>query len=113
MGWVLRPNNSHLEPGRGGERAPLQYFRRFHRLKPTQCHRSNPADASDLDIDYFQLQLAVFGAPAQIGGNPKVAALMAKHGCETLFSGLAETKQSATTQATFPWIWWRRADGES
>ena len=88
-GLGIEPERIHTwSREEGGERAPLQYFRRFHRLKPTQCHRSNPADAgSDLDIDYFQLQLAVFGAPAQIGGNPKVASLMAQQGCEVLFSG--------------------------
>ena len=72
----------------GGEGVPLQQFRPFHRLLPEQCHRFEPGDGEgEPGIDLLQQQLNVFGAPAQIGGNPQAVALLRQQGCTVLFSG--------------------------
>ena len=73
----------------GGEGALLQEFRLFHRLKSNQCHRFESAKAvGELSLDHFNQQLAVLGAPAQIGHIPQAVALMRQLGCTVLFSGL-------------------------
>ena len=72
----------------GGEGAYLKTFRPFHGLKSKQCHRPEPADAGcGPSLNYYQQQLPVFGAPAQLGGIPEAVALMKQHGCTVLFSG--------------------------
>ena len=87
----------------GGERAPLQQFRPFHRLKPEQCHRFEPGDAEcEPGIDLLQQQLNVFGAPAQIGGNPLAVALMRQQGCTVLFSGFGGDQAISHNAANVP-----------
>ena len=61
----------------GGEGALLKNFRSFHRLKSTQCHRFELAEPIDnVSLDRLNQQLAVFGAPSQIAGTTKAAALL-------------------------------------
>lgn len=87
----------------GGEGAPLQNFRPFHRLDPLQCHRFEAAEAAgEADHEVFQQQLAAFGAPAQIGGNPLAAALMRQQGCTVLFSGFGGDQAISHNAANVP-----------
>ncbi|MFN9546752.1 MAG: asparagine synthase-related protein [Cyanobacteriota bacterium] len=71
-----------------GERQPLEQIRPFFRLLPHQCHRSHLQDQwlEEGDAPLAQ-QLRVFGAPAQIGGNPDAVAVLGSQGCTLLFSG--------------------------
>jgi len=72
----------------GGEGTLLPHFRSFYRLRHTQCHRLELNDSGGKSgRDYRQHQLAVFGAPAQIGGNTKTAELWVQQGCSLVFSG--------------------------
>lgn len=72
----------------GGEGAPLEEFRRFHRLLPSHCHRVDHPDAwFGHDEERLPLQLGVFGAPAQFGGSPPAMAWLKDQGCTLLFSG--------------------------
>ncbi len=87
----------------GGEGAPLQQFRPFHRLLPEQCHRFEPGNGEgELGIDLLQQQLAVFGAPAQIGGNPQAVALLGQQGCTVLFSGFGGDQAISHNAANVP-----------
>ena len=87
----------------GGEGAPLQNFRPFHRLDPLQCHRFEAAEAAgEAGHEVFQQQLAAFGAPAQIGGNPRAAALMRQQGCTVLFSGFGGDQAISHNAANVP-----------
>jgi hypothetical protein len=87
----------------GGEGAPLQQFRPFHRLKPEQCHRFEPGDAEgETGIDLLQQQLNVFGAPAQIGGNPLAVALLRQQGCSLVFSGFGGDQAISHNAANVP-----------
>ena len=87
----------------GGEGAPLQQFRPFHRLLPEQCHRFEPGNGEgELGIDLLQQQLNVFGAPAQIGGNPLAVALMRQQGCTVLFSGFGGDQAISHNAANVP-----------
>ena len=87
----------------GGEGAPLQQFRPFHRLLPEQCHRFEPGNGEgELGIDLLQQQLNVFGAPAQIGGNPQAVALMRQQGCTVLFSGFGGDQAISHNAANVP-----------
>jgi hypothetical protein len=87
----------------GGEGAPLQQFRPFHRLLPEQCHRFEPGNGEgELGIDLLQQQLNVFGAPAQIGGNPQAVALLRQHGCTVLFSGFGGDQAISHNAANVP-----------
>ncbi len=87
----------------GGEGAPLQTFRPFHRLLPEQCHRFEPGDAEgDLGLDLLQQQLNVFGAPAQIGGNPLAVALLRQQGCSLVFSGFGGDQAISHNAANVP-----------
>ena len=87
----------------GGEGAPLQQFRPFHRLLLEQCHRFEPGDAEgELGIDLLQQQLNVFGAPAQIGGNPQAVALLRQQGCTVLFSGFGGDQAISHNAANVP-----------
>ena len=88
----------------GGEGAPLQNFRPFHRLEPTQCHRFEPGrDASEeASHDLLQQQLSIFGAPAQIGGNPWTAALLRQQNCTVLFSGFGGDQALSHNAANVP-----------
>ena len=100
-----------VEPGRihtwsqegGGEGIPLQDFRPFHRLRPTQCHRFEPGCATGKPSrDQLQQQLAVFGAPAQLGGNPQAAELLRYQGCTLLFSGFGGDQAISHNAANVP-----------
>lgn len=72
----------------GGEGAPLQQFRPFHRLKPEHCHRVNANAAKPLtEEERLQQHLQLFGAPAQIGGDPQAVQQLRDLGCTVLFSG--------------------------
>ena len=66
----------------------MEWLRPFFRLLPHQCHRSRLIDQwlEEGDAPLAQ-QLRVFGAPAQIGGNPEAVALLSAQGCTLLFSG--------------------------
>ena len=87
----------------GGEGAPLQMFRPFHRLKPEQCHRFEPGDGDgEPGMDLLQQQLNVFGAPAQIGGNPQAVALLRQQGCTVLFSGFGGDQAISHNAANVP-----------
>ena len=87
----------------GGEGAPLQQFRPFHRLLPEQCHRFEPGDGEgEPGIDLLQQQLNVFGAPAQIGGNPQAVALLRQQGCTVLFSGFGGDQAISHNAANVP-----------
>ena len=87
----------------GGEGAPLQQFRPFHRLLLEQCHRFEPGDVEgELGIDLLQQQLNVFGAPAQIGGNPQAVALLRQQGCTVLFSGFGGDQAISHNAANVP-----------
>ncbi|MFN9872940.1 MAG: asparagine synthase-related protein [Cyanobacteriota bacterium] len=87
----------------GGEGAPLQQFRPFHRLLPEQCHRFEPGNGEgERGIDLLQQQLNVFGAPAQIGGNPQAVALMRQQGCTVLFSGFGGDQAISHNAANVP-----------
>ena len=87
----------------GGEGAPLQQFRPFHRLLLEQCHRFEPGDVEgELGIDLLQQQLNVFGAPAQIGGNPQAVALLRQQGCSVLFSGFGGDQAISHNAANVP-----------
>lgn len=87
----------------GGEGAPLQQFRPFHRLKPEQCHRFEPGNGEgEPGIDLLQQQLNVFGAPAQIGGNPLAVALLRQQGCTVLFSGFGGDQAISHNAANVP-----------
>lgn len=87
----------------GGEAAPLQTFRPFHRLKPEQCHRLEPGDGEgEPGMDLLQQQLNVFGAPAQIGGNPQAVALLRQQGCTVLFSGFGGDQAISHNAANVP-----------
>ena len=87
----------------GGEGAPLQMFRPFHRLQPEQCHRFEPGDGDgEPGIDLLQQQLKVFGAPAQIGGNSQAVALMRQQGCTVLFSGFGGDQAISHNAANVP-----------
>ena len=87
----------------GGEGAPLQQFRPFHRLLPEQCHRFEPGNGEgELGIDLLQQQLNVFGAPAQIGGNPQAVALLRQQGCTVMFSGFGGDQAISNNAANVP-----------
>ena len=87
----------------GGEGAPLQQFRPFHRLLLEQCHRFEPGDAEgEPGIDLLQQQLKVFGAPAQIGGNPEAVALLRQQGCSLVFSGFGGDQAISHNAANVP-----------
>ena len=87
----------------GGEGAPLEQFRPFHRLQPEQCHRFEPGDGEgEPGMDLLQQQLAVFGAPAQIGGNPQAVALLRQQGCTVLFSGFGGDQAISHNAANVP-----------
>ena len=87
----------------GGEGAPLEQFRPFHHLMPEQCHRFEPGDGEgDPGMDLLQQQLAVFGAPAQIGGNPQAVALLRQQGCTVLFSGFGGDQAISHNAANVP-----------
>ncbi len=87
----------------GGEGAPLQQFRAFYRLNTLQCHRFTPSDAQlSPGIDLLQQQLNVFGAPAQIGGNPQAVVLMREQGCTLLFSGFGGDQAISHNAANVP-----------
>ena len=87
----------------GGEGAPLQQFRPFHRLMPKQCHRFEPGNGEgEPGMDLLQQQLNVFGAPAQIGGNPQAVALLRQQGCTVLFSGFGGDQAISHNAANVP-----------
>ncbi len=87
----------------GGEGAPLQQFRPFHRLIPEQCHRFEPGDGErEPGMDLLQQQLNVFGAPAQIGGNPLAVALLRQQGCSLVFSGFGGDQAISHNAANVP-----------
>lgn len=87
----------------GGEGAPLQRFRPFHRLNPRQCHRLAPDDPQlDPAEDLLDHQLRVFGAPAQIGGHPLALSLMRRQGCTLLFSGFGGDQALSHNGANVP-----------
>jgi hypothetical protein len=87
----------------GGEGAPLQQFRPFHRLIPEQCHRFEPGDGErEPGMDLLQQQLNVFGAPAQIGGNPLAVARLRQQGCSLVFSGFGGDQAISHNAANVP-----------
>ena len=87
----------------GGEGAPLQQFRPFHRLLSEQCHRFEPGNGEgEPGIDLLQQQLNVFGAPAQIGGNPLAVALLRQQGCSLVFSGFGGDQAISHNAANVP-----------
>jgi hypothetical protein len=53
-------------------------------------------------MDLLQQQLAVFGAPAQIGGNPQAVALLRQQGCTVLFSGFGGDQAISHNAANVP-----------
>lgn len=104
-------HGAHVEPARlhtwsnegAGEGAPLQQFRPFHGLNPEQCHRFEAAEAEEnARSDWSQQQLSIFGAPAQIGGNPQAAASMRQQGCTVLFSGFGGDQAISHNAANVP-----------
>ena len=103
-GVGVEPERIHTWSHEGrGEGAPLQNFRPFHRLDPLQCHRFEAAEAAgEAGHEVFQQQLAAFGAPAQIGGNPRAAALMRQQGCTVLFSGFGGDQAISHNAANVP-----------
>ena len=87
----------------GGEAAPLRTYRPFHRLNPNQCHRLESVEARcGPNLDYYQQQLSVFGAPAQIRGGSNVIALLKQHGCTVLFSGFGGDQALSHHAANVP-----------
>ena len=86
-----------------GEAAPLRSYRPFHRLNPNQCHRLESVEARyGPSLDYYQQQLSVFGAPAQLSGCPNVMALLKQHGCTVLFSGFGGDQALSHHAANVP-----------
>jgi hypothetical protein len=103
-GLGLAPERLHTwsQEG-GGEGAPLQQFRPFHKLLPQQCLRFAPGDLQPQQADDPLLrQLAVFGAPAQIGGNPLAVRLLSEQGCTLLFSGFGGDQALSHNAANVP-----------
>ncbi len=87
----------------GGERILLQCFRPFYSLRPTQCHRFKPVGSTArTSRDQLQQQLAVFGAPAQLGGNPQTAEQLHHQGCTLLFSGFGGDQAISHNAANVP-----------
>ena len=87
----------------GGEGAPLQQFRPFHRLLPDQCHRVSPDDLGLQDAeDPLARQLQVLGAPAQIGGHPFALRSLREQGCTLLFSGFGGDQALSHNAANVP-----------
>ena len=88
----------------GGERQPLQVFRPFHALLPEQCISSDilkeegRPDQNQLNAQ----QLAVFGAPAQIGGLPWPLQLFQQRGCSVVFSGFGGDQALSHNAANVP-----------
>ncbi len=103
-GVGVAPERLHtLSQEGGGEGAPLQQFRPFHRLLLEQCHRFEPGNAEgEPGIDLLQQQLKVFGAPAQIGGNPEAVALLRQQGCSLVFSGFGGDQAISHNAANVP-----------
>jgi hypothetical protein len=87
----------------GGEGTPLQQFRPFHGLLPHQCHRFSSTDLQQQEGDErLPSQLEVFGAPAQIGGNPLSVRLLCEQGCTLLFSGFGGDQALSHNAANVP-----------
>ncbi len=103
-GVGVEPERIHTWSHEGcGEGAPLQQFRPFHRLAPSQCHRFEAAEAAgEAGLDQLQQQLAAFGAPVQIGGNARAAALLRQQGCTVLFSGFGGDQAISHNAANVP-----------
>ena len=86
-----------------GEAAPLRTYRPFHRLNPNQCHCLEPVEAGcGPSLVYYQQQLSVFGAPAQLGGIADAMALLKQHGCTVLFSGFGGDQALSHHAANVP-----------
>jgi len=109
LGALIR--GAHVEPARlhtwsnegFGEGAHLKQFRPFYGLKPEQCHRLEAAEAEENAMsDWHNQQLSVFGAPAQIGGNPQAVASMRQQGCTVLFSGFGGDQAISHNAANVP-----------
>jgi asparagine synthetase B (glutamine-hydrolysing) len=107
-GLGLPPERLHTWSDEGsGEGPPLVEFRPFYRLRPDHCHRLQPAVAPHepaLDPDEHPLMqpLRVFGAPAQMGGNPIATTLLRQQGCTLLFSGFGGDQAISHNAANVP-----------
>jgi asparagine synthetase B (glutamine-hydrolysing) len=107
-GLGLPPQRLHTWSNEGsGEGPPLQEFRPFFQLQPEHCHRLQPAEfpqapALATEDNPMAEQLRVFGAPAQIGGNPLAAALLRQQGCTLLFSGFGGDQAISHNAANVP-----------
>ena len=87
----------------GGEAAPLLSYRPFYRLNHNQCHRLESVEASCApSLDYYQQQLSMFGAPAQIRGGSNVPSLLKQHGCTVVFSGFGGDQALSHHAANVP-----------
>ena len=86
----------------GGEGLPLEQFRPFHHLLPEQCHRWSPSEPQYDGVEAIEQQLLVFGAPAQIGGNPMASSLFRDKGCTVLFSGFGGDQALSHNAANVP-----------
>jgi hypothetical protein len=86
----------------GGEGLPLEQFRPFHHLLPEQCHRWSASEPQGDGVEALEQQLRVFGAPAQIGGNPMAASLLRDKGCTVLFSGFGGDQALSHNAANVP-----------
>jgi hypothetical protein len=71
----------------GGEGPLLEQFRRFHGLIASHCHHADLLGRWQDPTGRVAEELRVFGAPAQIGGNPEAIVTLAEVGCRLLFSG--------------------------
>jgi hypothetical protein len=96
----------------GGEGLPLAQFRPFHHLLPEQCHRWTASEPQGDGLEALERQLRVFGAPAQIGGNPMATSLLREKGCTVLFSGfggdqaLSHNAANVLTDLVSQARWW-------
>lgn len=88
----------------GGEREPLEVFRPFHALLPEQCISSDilKAEGRPDQNQHNAQQLAVFGAPAQIGGLPWPLRLFQQRGCSVVFSGFGGDQALSHNAANVP-----------
>jgi len=104
LGAALPPERLHTwsQEG-GGEGRPLEQFRPFFALVPSQCHRLVPGEGAGGSREaLLQRQLEVFGAPPQIGGNPQAVELLAAQGCTLLFSGFGGDQALSHNAANVP-----------
>ena len=102
-GVGVSPERLHtLSDEGGGEGLVLEQLRPFHHLLPEQCHRWSPSEPQVDGVELLDQHLRVFGAPAQVGGDPMPASLLSQKGCTVLFSGYGGDQALSHNAANVP-----------